>query len=389
VPLSRLEGEIVVKQDVTITVSSAATGGDVEAMDVRELKLLPADGSAAYRYHSVPADGGIEVSIVRTRPDVKEVVETVVSRALVEITTGEDEKAHFHCRYRLRTAERQRIRIDLPKEFEPLPITVAGKEVVLERSDDNPYDDTFEAYWLDVSRTGGAEEEFLVELQFQWDISDPPSQSAFGRGRLRLPLPILGGRQGSVAVQELRTVVRVPQDYVLVGDPEQFSLTNTFYWKNPFSTPQSICDTDSLDAWIGGTSPASTSARTSTLGLQAFRYDNLGGAPTLEVVWWRRWWMSALFSGAIAAIGLILWRAAWETKLGLALVVVLIAAIVGLRDPNVIEHTLAASIYGILFVLALWIVQGAGALFRTMSSAGRGRGDLAPTSHPEAPQTSA
>ena len=399
VPLSRIEGEIVIKQDVTITVSSSATGGDVEAMDVRELKLLPADGSAAYRYHSVPEDGGIEIAIVRSRPEVQEVVETVVSRALVEITTGEDKAAHYHCRYQVRTAERQRIRVDLPKGLRILDVSVAGRESRLEPSTDNPFDDkSFDAFWLDVTRTGGAEEEFLISFQFQWDISDPPAQSDFGRGRLKLPLPILGGRQGSVAVQELRTVIRVPKDYVLVGDPNLFSLTNIFYWDNPFESPESVCDTDGLDAWIGGSSGTSTSAMTSTLGLQAFRYDNLGGAPELEVVWWRRWWMSALFSGAIAIIGLILWRTAWEAKVSLVLVVVLIAAIVGLRDPHAIQHALAASVYGILFVFGLWIVQGGGALFRSLKPAVAGNGGSAappsppaPTSppHPEAPQSNA
>jgi hypothetical protein len=77
----------------------------------------------------------------------------------------------------------------------------------------------------------------------------------------------------------------------------------------------------------------------------------------------------------------------------LVLVVILIAALVGLRDPNVIQHTLAASVYGILFVLGLWIVQGGGALYRTFNPAMATNGGTPPpppstpaTPHPEPPQ---
>ncbi len=390
VPLSSIAGEIVVKQDVTITVSTSATGGDVEAMDVRELSMLPAEGTAAYRYYTVPDDGGIEVAVVRSRPEVQEVVETVISRALVEITTGEDQKAQYHCRYLVRTAERQRIRVDLPKLLEPLEVTVAGRESRLEPDEGiEPYDTAFAAYWLDVTRTGGAEEEFLISFQFQWNISDPPSESDFGRGRIKLPLPMFGGKLGSVAVQELRTVLRVPRDYTLVGEPSQFTLTNILYWDNPFEAPESVADTDDLESWIGGSGSTPSASRSSTLGLQEFRYDNLGGAPVLEVVWWRRWWMAALFSGAIAVVGLLLWKTPWESKVALVLVVILIGAIVGLRDPNVIQHALAASIYGILFVIGLWIVQGGGAIFRTFKPAMAGNGGTAPPSPPSTPHSEA
>jgi hypothetical protein len=195
-----------------------------------------------------------------------------------------------------------------------------------------------------------------------------------------------------VAIQELRTVIRVPEDYSLVGDPTDFSLTNVLMWGGPFQAPRTLADTDTLEAWIRDPAGGSSSPTISTPGLQAYRYDNLGGAEVVEVVWWRRWWMAALFSGTIAVVGILLWRTSWESKIGIVLVVILVATIMALRDPNTIQHALAASAYGILFVVALWLVQGGGAIIRSLRPALAGNGGTPPATqpaapHPEAPRT--
>ena len=55
-------------------------GADVEPMDVRELRMLPAQGTLAFRYRQNDADQTIELTVTQARFDVQEMIATVVSR---------------------------------------------------------------------------------------------------------------------------------------------------------------------------------------------------------------------------------------------------------------------------------------------------------------------
>jgi hypothetical protein len=50
------------------------------------------------------------------RHEVQEVVETVVAQALIEAVVTQDKTVTFRCRYRLKTSERQRLELELPKK---------------------------------------------------------------------------------------------------------------------------------------------------------------------------------------------------------------------------------------------------------------------------------
>ncbi len=128
-----ISGELTVLKDRSLSVE--AQGDDFEPIDVRELTLLPQEGNLAYRYFKQPEKLAtpFKLELTATQHEIQEVVETVVAQALVEAVLTEDKVVTFRCRYRLKTSERQRLSIELPKDVEILDSFVAGKRVELEK----------------------------------------------------------------------------------------------------------------------------------------------------------------------------------------------------------------------------------------------------------------
>ncbi len=255
VPLTRLTGQIAISKDDTLAVTSSATGGDVEPIDVRELTLLPQTGAAAFRYFRQPDDKGIDVQIQRARNEVQPVVATVVRKGLVEVVTGDkaDAAATFRTRYRVKTSERQRILVHLPVNLELLGAYISARDVRLEKADipsGQKIGENWDAYWLNVSREGSNDEEFVVTLHFLWKVNPPIGGGSYSRGSLDLPLPVFGPKDAPAAVQELRVVAWTPREYVLVGRPSDFSsLVEPDLWSRLWrrSLPSSEID---VESWI-------------------------------------------------------------------------------------------------------------------------------------------
>jgi hypothetical protein len=355
VTLTRVEGQIAIQKDRALSVSADATGGDVEPIDIRELTLLPQTGTLAFRYFKQPDEGAIEVKLGRTRHDIQEVVSTVVSRALVEIVTGEDETAVFRCRMKVKSTERQRLPIDLPVGLELLGVFVDDREVKLEKTGTTPAERDWESYYVNVARTKSSDEEFLLTFQFRWNVNPPLGGSRFGRGEIALPLPLLGGHgENAAPVQELRVVVWVPHEYALVGDPDKFVLDRKpRLLSSLFGTPAQT-DLGNLDGWIGGGGATSFP----TEGRVGYGYSNLGGARRLKVVWWNKLSMTLILSITVAVIAWILGRTSWENKLWVLLVAAFAAALVGLYDSHLLAHALSAAKYGLAFLVGWWLVTG-------------------------------
>ncbi|HSG71024.1 MAG TPA: hypothetical protein VLA12_11450, partial [Planctomycetaceae bacterium] len=87
IPLIRTVGEVAVSKDRSLALSSELkAGGTEEALDKRELEMLAGQGDQAYRYFSQPA----ELTVRSRKYEIQSVVETVISRALVEVAVGYD-----------------------------------------------------------------------------------------------------------------------------------------------------------------------------------------------------------------------------------------------------------------------------------------------------------
>ena len=216
--VSRTIGEITVVKDRALSVSAIATGGDVEPIDVRELQYLTQEGFVAFRYFKQP----VKLELTSNKYDVQGVVETVVSKALVEMVLDRAGVATNRCRYVLKTSERQRLRIDLPSNVEVLGVLVDRKQTALEKTG-LPGEKGWDSYYISVTRTKPSDETLSVSVLFRHVLQPVPFQNA--GGSLLLKLPIIGGAANAgVAVQQLQVKIWVPPEYSLVGTPKNFSV---------------------------------------------------------------------------------------------------------------------------------------------------------------------
>lgn len=355
-PLTTITGEVRLQNEKSLTIVASAEGADIEPIDVRELELLPTQGTLAFRYRRHGSDEIVSVTITQARYGLQEMIATVVSRALVEIMLGEDEMATYRCRYRIKSTERQRLELRLPRGIVPLSVLVNGGEVRLEpvnSADQSPWD----TYFVDVSRPGESNESFLLTLQFLLSFNQPPFEDGFLRGRLPAPLPIVGADDGSAATQELRTVVWVPEEYALIGSPSGFVLDgSTSLTTAVLGGRKRFFAAADDDAWIDDST--SSGPGFPTAGRQRYRYSNLGGQEQIKLLWWDTVKVTVVVSLALAIIAVVLVRTDWENKLGILLLIVFGAALLGLKDLHVLAHALSAMRFGLAFMVALWVLHG-------------------------------
>ncbi len=359
--VSRTIGEMTVIKDRALSVSAAASGGDAEPIDVRELQQLSQDGFVAFRYFKQL----VKLDLTSNKFDVQGVIETVVSKALVEMVLDRASTATYRARYVVKSSERQRLRVDLPAGIEPLGVTVDRKPVALEKSDDKARDG-WNAYFVNVARTKSSDEAFSLAILFRNPLEPKAFQSAGGKLKLRLPM-IGGADANGVAVQQLRAAVWVPDDYALVGTPKNFSvMTRTRLGALMFARNKLALPTLEHEDWIG-----SDSGGIFDFPIEGRRYDytNLGGRDagekdgqssplrTVDLGWWHLPFYTWIVSGAIVLIGLVLRGTSWENKLTLLIVATFAAATYALKDVDLVIHGLAVAAYGLAALVAIWLVH--------------------------------
>ena len=351
IPLIRTVGEVAVSKDRSLSLSSELKAdGSEEALDKRELEMLAGQGDQAYRYYSQPA----ELTVRSRKYEIQTVVETVVSRALVEVAIGYDPIARFRCRYLLSSSERQRLLVKLPKNAEPLSVLVDGVLVDLEAAEAEESDDNWDAYLVNVSRSKSSNDEFSLTIQFQWAINPPQFQSSLGN--LQLGFPRIASEGGSAAVQQMRLAIWVPDKFQLVGTPEHFNRSaparlSAALFGFPTRTPVSESE---LTSWIHDVPTSSIEFPAEGVG---YSFQALGDIDTTRVVWWEMYWMVFWLSVPLALIGLVLMKTSWENKLGIILFVAFAGAIYAVNDSDTVANTLAASRFGIVTALLLWIIH--------------------------------
>lgn len=369
--LSNVQGEVVVQKERSLSLSAQANGGGIELIDLRELKTLPQNGTLAYRYFSTDQDDRATINIIESRHEIQEVVSTVVSRGLVEIVTGEDTDATYRARFHVKTSERQRLLVHLPVNLEVLGTYLNDREVKLEKAqlaDSEVLGETWTPFWVNVARTESSEQPFLLTFQFLWRVNPSLGESTFGRGRMSLPLPVIGEGEDSVA-QELKVVVWVPEKYSLIGDPNDFQLQTLQRAEAYLLGEKADRETSHLDDWVAAelSSPAGV-AQFPTEGRVPYVYSNLGGAKLIKVKWWNHVVISIIMGIAIGLIGWVLLRTSWENKLGMLLIAAFAAALFGLTDSHALSQGLYSARFGLLLLIALWLLHGIFTLLRAAKS---------------------
>ncbi|MBS0261264.1 MAG: hypothetical protein JSS02_04850, partial [Planctomycetes bacterium] len=333
VALAGVSGELTVQKDRSLSVD--ASGDEFEPIDVRELTLLPQDGNLAYRYFKQPEafSTAQKLSLTATQHEIQEVVETVVAQAFVEAVLTEDKIVTFRCRYRLKTSERQRLSIDLPKDVEILDSFVAGKRVELEKDAGKATAKDRDAFRINVSRATPSDVPFVMALLFRAPFKENPLHGH--GGNLQLHFPHLGGSsdQGhaAVAIQQLKVALWVPKEFTLVGQPPDFHPEFPTYLNLKDGAVAYSTSTSQLENWF---QDSSSTLFAFTPAGRAYTYTRLGAADTIEVSYWRINWYTWVISGTLLLIALVLSRTSWENRLTFVLLLVFGGAMWALRDAD-------------------------------------------------------
>jgi hypothetical protein len=357
VPLARVDGEISITKEASLSAAATATGGDVEAIDVRELTHLDHNGYLAFRYERQP----VEVRLSLVKYGVQPVVETVVSRALFEVVVGRDETALYRCRYVLKSSQRQRLALDLPADAQPLGVFLDGRTISLESDPAAPHSDEWKSYFVNVVRPTSSDETIHLAVQFRRKISPTPFESLAG-GKLALFFPRLGGSANDhVAVQQMRAAVWIPKDFSIVQTPTGFlPESQTQQLLGRLDLASVAPNPAELDSWIGGSRGALFEF---PLEGEAHVYRRVGPADSVLLTWVRMPVATIALSLAIAIAAWLLRRSRWETLATLVLIVILAAALGALVDREVVWHALLAARFGLIAVAAIWIIEA----FRRLS----------------------
>jgi hypothetical protein len=351
VELSNVSGEIAVHKDRSLSVSAKALDESLEAIDVRELSLLPQTGSLAYRYFKQPVGFRIE----STKHEIQKVVETVVTRALVEVVTRRDTQANYRCRYRIRSSERQRLRVDVPVGSELLGVFIDGQQVSPEKNSQPMEAEGWDSYFVNVARPGSSDDLFSLTLQMMTPVDIRAPFEGWG-GKLLLRLPQVGGIENSgVVVQQLQTVVWTPEDYNLLGDTDGFTHETKLKVADALAIRrQNYSDYFDADEWVGV--PVAGFIDFPTEG-NRFRYSSLGSRNSILLTWASQPNYTWLASGALILIAVLLRGLSWDTKLLLILIAAFAAILTGLSSPGWSAEIISAARFGIYALFGIWVLH--------------------------------
>ncbi|HEY2251135.1 MAG TPA: hypothetical protein VGH74_08750, partial [Planctomycetaceae bacterium] len=359
-----VSGEITVQKDRSLSVAARKEegaddgAGSLEPIDVRELTLLPQEGNLAYRYFKQPAklSDPLKLELTAERHDVQEVVETVIAKALIEAVVTQDKTVTFRCRYQLKTSERQRLELELPKDVEILDTFVAGKRVDLEKDAAKAAMKERDAFKINVARATPSDEQFIMAIVFRAPFKDNLLKGI--GGNVALVFPRLGGvaQQGhaAVAMQQLRVAVWVPKEFTLVGTPKDFTAEQPTRLYLLSGAVASTSSTPQLDSWFGDTSSGLFAF---TPAGRAYVYSRLGSADGIEVKYWRTATYTWVFSGALLVIGFVLAFTSWENRLTIVLLVAFVAAMYALQDEDQVLNAVAAARWGFVAMLLYWFIH--------------------------------
>lgn len=368
VTLTQVRGEIRLLRHESLSISADKQGATTEAVDVRELELMPQEGYLAFRYFSQPASASVRIR----KHEIHEVVATVVSQAAVEVVTEKQSLAAYRCRYRITASERQRLRIDLPQGSDLQAPLLNGARTTIEKAADLQAPEGWEPYYVNIGREQNSDQSFLLTVQFRCPIIETDRTPYDGRGGLQtLRLPTIGDDSGATAVQQTQLAIWAPRDISFLGEPDHWTQIGRprYSLLHPLDAPSSDDTAAGLGRWIGD--PNAGSVDFATQGHVAV-YRAIGRQSQLQATWWNRPFLFWVISGTLVIIGLLLRNTSWENRISLALLAALAVALWSLNDSFAAAQVVTAAIPGLVVVGGIWVI---GLLFGIGNSNANGRTD--------------
>ncbi|MGL4465022.1 MAG: hypothetical protein ACRC1K_22950, partial [Planctomycetia bacterium] len=398
--VERENGEIVVLKDRVLAIEDKFE--NLEPIDPRQRTPLPAECAAlddvkpratssgdadggddevqlAYRYYRHPVD----LTLTAAKHQIQRVVETVVSRALVDAVVPERGPVTYRAQLLLRSSQRQRLRVVLPTGARFLAVTVAGRNVLPER--DAPAGGAKpeaagptvgmapppqgaagdsaqgEAYLLNVSRASDAAEPFPMTIVYEHadaDVAAGLVQRTFephAPPNLALFLPRL---EGDVSYSRLYWRVWLPRWYTVLNTPADWTDEN----KPINAFLNGVAVGREVDGAIGQwqaewNTGAGRMVYDFAMVGRPFLFSSLSPTPYLEVGYG---YVPSMTLAASAAAFLFFFLTRWfgaEVKFTLLLGVTLAVVVGGLYAGGVVYRWASAAEWGVGLGLLSWLMR--------------------------------
>ena len=367
VGVDREDGQVAVGKDRALAITDSVE--NAEPIDPRQLKA-PAEAAVkeaeleqvhfAYRYYRHP----VTITLSITKHEVQRVIETVLARALIDTVIPEEGPITYRARYQIRSSQRQRLRVLLPKAARFLGVSVAGRNVLPERAGvptDSSTGQELDAYLINVSRATKTDEAFPVTILYE----SPRADNSLSRVSLiPLAMPKLSLSMprfvGDVTLQRMFWRVWLPYRYTLVREPPGFSDENV-----PAIFGSSWQAYRELDEWESDWQQAASESvfEFPTVGTR-YVFSSLIGRREMEL----RYGYSPIMAVSACMVALIIFLVTLRWKGGAKLTLMLLAGLAilvgSMLEPVAVYRWLIAAGPGIVAGLVLWMAYHIGQFAR-------------------------
>lgn len=317
-----------------------ATAGD--ARDAAEIQL-------SYRYYRPAAS--LKLSV--TKHEIQRVVETVVTRTLVDTVISEEGPLTYRVLYTVKSSQRQRLRMKFPAGVRILGVQVAGRTAQPEKDPKSAGDE----YLINVSRSSGADEAFPLAVVFEQPRPKEKLELAtftpFGMPKMNLAIPGFGG---DVSEQRMFWRVWLPKRFTSVGVPEGFTDEGDPFLPLYAGVGVASPLNPEIERWLQewGQANAQSVFEFTTVG-RHYNFGSLVGRSQLTVTYGYSPAMMAAASLAAMIVMLITIRLRIEQKLTLLLLAATAVVLASLYRPDAVFRWLASAEIGLGVGLLFWL----------------------------------
>lgn len=359
--VERETGQIAVTKDRNLALED-----EVEAAEPIDPRLLAApsevnfnavnDVQLAYRFYRRP----VNVTLTVTRHEVQRVVETVVTRALIETVIPEEGSVTYRARYRIKSSQRQRLKIAMPSGARFLGVSVAGRSVLPEKSPEAAALAGREEYLVNVSRSTGAEEPFDMVMLYELESAAPQLKSLtfqpLQMPKLFLEMPLF---VGDVAYQRLFWQVWLPRRYTSLARPPGFTDENQSMLALLAGVGHSRTYIPEVEQWDREWQQESSRNvfEFATVG-RKYTFSSLTVQPSLTLTYGHIPSMMLVASAAVFVLMLMMTPLRLGGKLTLLTFLFFCGVLGSLYEPESVHRWAAAAHFGLLFGLTIWAIQG-------------------------------